>query len=76
MRAETGAQALSFYTIMPVQRAMRFRLLLQDLLKHSRGSSGGGVPRDSCSQDRCASIQRSLTQVHKAIVNGEAVRER
>jgi len=37
VRDEKGVQTLSWYTIMPVQRAMRFRLLLQDLLKHSPG---------------------------------------
>jgi hypothetical protein len=56
------------FLLCQVQRAMRYRLLLQDLLKHSPKSEGSDL--------RLSSVQRSLAYVHRAIMLGEGVRDR
>ena len=55
---------LSSYTITPVQRAPRYRLLLESMLKYSRGESAAEIE-----------IQRALHHVHEAILRGEQVRD-
>ena len=55
---------LSFYTITPVQRAPRYRLLLESMLKYSRGESAAEIE-----------IQRALHHVHEAILRGAKVRD-
>jgi len=59
--AQKGVHKLSWYTIMPMQRATRFRLLLQEFCKFSNGLG---------TEKRLESSRRALEHAHKAIESG------